>query len=203
MILTEKQHLLHDFLCRFHLAKGYSPTISDIQQQFKQSSTSTVHKMLAQLEKKGFIRRTPNISRGIEILKSIEQSRLCKIPLLGLIAAGQPIEAILRNDTREVPAEMIRSAKTFALQVSGDSMINEGIFDGDIIVVEPSRTAQKGQMVVALINGSEATLKRFRRVGNTVYLEPANPKYKTIVVKPPNTVEIQGILTGSYRIYNK
>jgi repressor LexA len=203
MILTEKQHHLHDFLCRFNLAKGYAPTIADIQKQFKQSSTSTVHKMLAQLERKGFIRRTPNISRGIEILKSSEQNGLCKIPLLGLIAAGQPIEAILRNDTREVPVAMIRSAKTFALQVSGDSMINEGIFDGDIIVVEPCQTAGKGQMVVALINGSEATLKRFRRVGNTVYLEPANPKYKTIVVKPPNTVEIQGILTGSYRLYNK
>jgi repressor LexA len=203
MILTEKQHLLHDFICRFNLAKGYPPTISDIQKQFKQNSTSTVHKMLAQLEKKGFIRRTPNISRGIEILKNSEQSGLCKIPLLGLIAAGQPIEAILRNDTREVPAEMIRSDKTFALQVSGDSMINEGIFDGDIIVVEPSRTAEKGQMVVALINGSEATLKRFRRAGNTVYLEPANPRYKTIVIKPPSTIEIQGILTGSYRLYNK
>jgi repressor LexA len=203
MILTEKQHHLHDFLCRFNLAKGYPPTINDIQKQFKQSSTSTVHKMLAQLERKGFIKRTPNISRGIEILKSSEQNGLCKIPLLGLIAAGQPIEAILRNDTREVPVAMIRSAKTFALQVSGDSMINEGIFDGDIIVVEPCQTAGKGQMVVALINGSEATLKRFRRAGNTIYLEPANPKYKTIVVKPPNTVEIQGILTGSYRLYNK
>jgi repressor LexA len=203
MSLTEKQHLLHDFLCRFHLAKGYSPTIADIQQQFKQGSTSTVHKMLSTLERKGFIRRTTNVSRGIEILKNNESNGLCKIPLLGLISAGQPIEAILRNDTREVPAEMIRSDKTFALQVSGDSMIGEGIFDGDIIVVEPSQTARKGQTVVALINGSEATLKRFRRVGNSVYLEPANPRYKTIVIKPPNTVEIQGILTGAYRIYNK
>jgi repressor LexA len=203
MILTEKQSLLHDFLCRFYLAKGYTPTIADIQQQFKQSSTSTVHKMLSHLERKGYIRRTPNVSRGIEILRGHEASGLSRIPLLGLIAAGQPIEAILRNDTREVPAEMIRSDKTFALQVSGDSMIGEGIFDGDIIVVEPAHSARKGQTVVALINGSEATLKRFRRVGNTVYLEPANPRYKTIVVKPPNTVEIQGILTGAYRIYNK
>jgi repressor LexA len=203
MILTEKQHLLHDFLYRFYVAKGYTPTIADIQQQYKQSAASTVHKMLSQLERKGYIRRTPNVSRGIEILRNPESNGLCRVPLLGLIAAGQPIEAILRHDSREVPAEMIRSERTFALQVSGDSMVGEGIFDGDIIVVEPAHSARKGQTVVALINGSEATLKRFRRVGNTVYLEPANPRYKTIVVKPPNTVEIQGILTGSYRIYNR
>jgi repressor LexA len=200
MSLTEKQHRLHDFLYRFQRANGYPPTINEIQQQLHQSSTSTVHKMLLTLERKGYIRRTPNVSRGIEILKtgSID---LCKIPLLGRIAAGQPIEAILNCDTRAVPPEMIKSDKTFALQVSGDSMIGEGILDGDIIVVDPSRTAQKGQTVVALIDGTEATLKRFNRVGNTVFLEPANPKYKTLVIKPPKTVEIQGILTGCYRLY--
>jgi repressor LexA len=201
MSLTEKQLRLHDFLYRFSQAKGYPPTIAEIQRQFQQSSTSTVHKMLSTLERKGYLKRTPNISRGIEILKTAS-SGLCKIPLLGLISAGQPIEAILNRDTREVPPEMVRSDKTFALQVSGDSMIGEGIFDGDIIVVEPSQTARKGQTVVALVNGSEATLKRFRRVGNTVYLEPANPRYKTIAIKPPNSVEIQGILTGSYRLYH-
>lgn len=200
MSLTEKQFRLHDFLYRFSMANGYPPTINEIQQQLKQGSTSTVHKMLSTLERKGYIRRTPNVSRGIEIVKTASPD-LCEIPLLGLISAGQPIEAILNRDTRSVPPEMVKSDKTFALKVSGDSMIGEGILDGDIIVVDPSRTAQKGQTVVALIGGTEATLKRFNRVGNTIYLEPANPKFKTIVVKPPQTVEIQGILTGCYRLY--
>lgn len=201
MKLTEKQRNVHDFICRFTAARGYSPTIAEIQQQYDLRSPSTVHQILSALVNKKYLRRVANVARGIEILRNSEPSGTGKIPLLGLISAGQPIEAILTNDTREVPHEMIKSDKTFALQVSGDSMIGEGIFDGDIIVVEPSQSARKGQTVVALINGSEATLKRFKRVGNAIHLEPANPRYKTIVIKPPDTVEIQGILTGSYRIY--
>jgi repressor LexA len=200
MSLTEKQRKIHDFICRFTSARGYSPTIADIQKQFKLKSPATVHHLLSELVAKKYIRRTPNAARGLEILKESEVSSLFEIPLLGIISAGRPIEAVLTNDTIEVPRALKRSPKTFALKVSGDSMIGEGLLDGDFIAVEPAQTASNKQIVVALINGSEATLKRYIRKGNTVYLEPANPKYKTIVIKAPDTVQIQGIFTGSLRI---
>jgi repressor LexA len=200
MEITEKQRKVHDFICRFTSARGYSPTLADIQSHFNLKSPATVHQILSELVRKKYLRRTPNAARGLEILKESEVSGLFEIPLLGIISAGKPIEAVLTNDTIEVPRALKRSPKTFALKVSGDSMIGEGLLDGDYIAVEPSQTARNKQIVVALINGSEATLKRFKRVGNAVYLEPANPKYKTIVIKSPDTVEIQGIFTGLVRI---
>jgi repressor LexA len=200
MRLTEKQRNIHDFICRFTGAYGYSPTIAEIQRQYGLKSPATVHHVLSELVRKKYIRRIANAARGIEILIESEVSSLFELPLLGIISAGKPIEAILTNDTIEVPRALKKSAKTFALKVSGDSMIGEGLLDGDYIAVEPSQTARNKQIVVALINGSEATLKRFKRVGNAVHLEPANPKYKTIVIKAPDTVEIQGIFTGSLRI---
>lgn len=200
MALTEKQRNIHDFICRFIAAYGYSPTIAEIQIQYGLKSPATVHHALSELVRKKYIRRVPNAARGIKILKESDVPSLFEIPLLGIISAGEPIEAILTNETIEVPRALKRSARTFALQVRGDSMIGEGLIDGDYIAVEPTPLAENRQIVVALINGSEATLKRFKKVGNTVHLEPANPKYKTIVIKPPNTVEVQGIFTGAVRI---
>jgi repressor LexA len=200
MTLTEKQRHIHDFICRFIGAYGYSPTIAEIQRQYGLKSPATVHQALSELVRKQYIRRTANAARGIEVLKESEVSGLFEIPLLGIISAGKPIEAILTNDTIEVPRALKKSARTFALRVSGDSMIGEGLLDGDYIAVEPSQSARNRQIVVALINGSEATLKRFRREGGIVYLEPANPKYKTIIIRAPDTVQIQGILTGSLRL---
>jgi repressor LexA len=200
MKLTEKQRHIHDFICRFIAARGYSPTIADIQKQYHLKSPSTVHHTLSELVRKKYLRRTANAARGLEVLKDSEVSGLFEIPLLGIISAGKPIEAILTNDTIEVPRALKKSPKTFALRVSGDSMIEEGLLDGDYIAVEPAQIAANRQIVVALINGSEATLKRFIRKGNVIHLEPANPKYKTLVIKPPHTVEIQGIYTGLVRI---
>jgi repressor LexA len=200
MTLTEKQRHIHDFICRFIGAYGYSPTIAEIQRQYGLKSPATVHQALSELVRKQYIRRTANAARGIEILKESEVSGLFEIPLLGIISAGKPIEAILTNDTIEVPRALKKSARTFALRVSGDSMIGEGLLDGDYVAVEPSQSARNRQIVVALINGSEATLKRFRREGGIVYLEPANSKYKTLVIRPPDTLQIQGILTGSLRL---
>jgi repressor LexA len=200
MALTEKQRHIHDYLCRFIAARGYSPTIAEIQKQYKLRSPSTVHQILSELVNKRYIRRVPNIARGIEILKASELCGLAEIPLLGVISAGSPIEAVLTNETIEVPRALKRSPNTYGLRVRGDSMIDEGLLDGDYIAVEPSPVATNKQIVVALINGNRATLKRFKRVGNTVHLEPANPKYKTLIIKPPDTVEVQGIYTGSVRI---
>jgi repressor LexA len=200
MNLTEKQRNIHDFICRFIGAYGYSPTIAEIQRQYGLKSPATVHHVLSELVKKKYIRRIDNAARGIKVLKESEVPSLFEIPLLGVISAGNPIEAILNNETIEVPRALKRSANTYGLRVRGDSMIDEGLLDGDYIAVEPSPEAENKQIVVALINGSKATLKRFKRVGKAIHLEPANPKYNTIIIKPPDTIEIQGIYIGSVRI---
>ncbi len=200
MALTEKQRHIHDFLCRFVKRHGTTPTIAEIQRHFHLKSTSSVHHLLSALVNEGYIRRTPNAARGLELVRDIEPSGVCKIPLLGIISAGLPIEAILSHEEMDVPPDMKWSDKTFGLRVRGDSMIGEGILDGDRIAVEPAQTARNKQIVVALINGYEATLKRFKREGNRIYLEPANPRHKTLVIKPPDFVEIQGLYTGLVRI---
>ena len=201
MRLTEKQQGVHDFICGYVAARGYAPTIGEIQQRFRLSSPASAHQVLSALVKKGFLRRVPNIARGLEVVKSGHHSDLLRLPLRGLVSAGKPLEPVETFDPIQVPRWMVRSENAFALKVSGDSMIGDNLFDGDLILVEPAKTARNGQTVIALINGCETTLKRFRRVGNTVYLAPRNPRYKTLVVRPPDTVEIQGILIRSVHSY--
>lgn len=201
MAITPRQREVLDFIHRFVEARGFAPTIAEIQSHFKLRSPSTVHHMLSALERAGKIRRIPNASRAIEIVRVDLPEDPCEIPLLGVIAAGRPVEAVLSNETICVPRDMLGRGRTFALRVRGDSMIGEGILDGDSIIVESRQTAENGQTVVALVDGSEATVKRFYKERGQVRLEAANPRYKPIIIKPPDRVEIQAIVIGILRKY--
>ena len=141
------------------------------------------------------------MARGIEIIASPASINECEIPLLGVIAAGHPIEAILNNETVCITRDMLGKGRTYALRVKGDSMIEDGILDGDSIVVESRQSAENGQAVVALVDGSDATVKRFYRERGGVRLEPANPRFKTIHIKPSDRLSIQGIVIGVIRKY--
>lgn len=147
------------------------------------------------------IRRVPNAARAIEIIQSEQSADESEIPLLGVIAAGRPIEAVLSHEMIAAPRDILGRSRTFALRVKGDSMIGEGILDGDFIIVESQQTAKNGQTVVALIDGSEATVKRFYRERIQIRLEAANPKYKPILIKPSDRLEVQGIVIGVLRKY--
>jgi repressor LexA len=201
MAITPRQREALDFISRFINARGQPPTIAEIQAQMGLRSPATVHSLIAALDREGFIRRTPNVSRGIEVINSEQPDAECEIPLLGVIAAGRPIEAILSSETVCVPRDMLGRARTFALRVRGDSMIGEGILDGDLIIVESRRTAESGQTVVALVDGGDATVKRFYRERGRIRLEAANPRYRPIFIKPPDRVSVQGVVIGVLRKY--
>lgn len=203
MPVTAKQRRVYDFIKRYIESNDEPPTIAEIGRHFQISSSASVHGILSALEREGLIKRTPNISRGIEIIKqpSGDDEDRGEIPLLGTVAAGQPIEAILSHDTIPVPRDLHGRGRTFALRVRGDSMIEENIQDGDIIIVSSQKTADNGQMVVALIDGNYATVKKFYREPEFIRLEPANPQYKSIFIKTPERIQIQGIVTGLIRKY--
>lgn len=201
MRVTPRQREVYDYLCRFIDAHGLAPTIAQIQLQFGLKAPSTVHQLLSALDREGLIKRTPNVSRGIEIVKRDEANPEAEIPLLGVVAAGQPIEAILSHETINVPRDMLGRNRTFALRVRGDSMIDEHICDADYIVVESRQTAENGQTVVALVDGSDATVKRFYHDAGRVRLEAANPQYEPIILKPPSLCRIQGVVIGVIRKY--
>jgi repressor LexA len=167
------------------------------------SSSASVHAILIALEREGLIKRIPNVSRGIQVVEQeTADDEGNEIPLLGTVAAGQPIEAILSHDTVSVPKDMQGRGRTFALRVRGDSMIEENIQDGDIIVVASQKTADNGQVVVALIDGNYATVKKFYREPDFIRLEPANPQFKPIFIKTPERIQIQGIVRGLIRKYD-
>jgi SOS regulatory protein LexA len=165
------------------------------------SSPASVHSILSALEQEGLIKRIPNVSRGIEIIRQESNGSDSELPLLGVVAAGQPIEAILTSQTVSVPSNMIGRARMFALKVRGDSMIEENIQDGDVIVVASQQTAENGQVVVALIDGNYATVKKFYREPDFIRLEPANPQFKPIFIKTPERLQIQGVVRGLIRNY--
>ena len=202
MPVTPRQRQVYDYISRYIEANGYAPTISDIGQHFKLSSPATVHHVLTGLEREGLIRRIPNVSRGIELVRETAPEQQNEVPLLGVVAAGRPIEAILNNETVSIPRDMIGRDRTFALRVKGDSMVNDQIRDGDYIIVESRQTATNGQTVVALIDGSDATVKRFYKDKNKIRLEAANPRYKPIIVEA-DRVAIQGIVRGVVRRYRE
>ncbi|MEP6922415.1 MAG: transcriptional repressor LexA [bacterium] len=201
MPVTSRQRQVYDFISRFIEAHKQPPTIAEIGTQFKMSSSASVHSILSALEREGLIRRIPNVSRGIELLEQESAAVSYEIPLLGAVAAGQPIEAILSHDTVAVPRDMIGQGRTFALRVRGDSMIDENIQDGDTIIISAQQTAQNGQVVVALIDGNYATVKKFYREPDFIRLEPANPQFKPIFIKTPERIEIQGVVRGLIRRY--
>jgi repressor LexA len=201
MPVTARQRQVFEFISRFQETHKQPPTIAEIGKQFKMSSSASVHSILQSLEREGLIKRIPNVSRGIELVDRDVANEGYEIPLLGTVAAGQPIEAVLTHDTVAVPRDMIGQGRTFALRVRGDSMIEENIQNGDTIIVSAQRTAQNGQMVVALIDGNYATVKKFYREPEFIRLEPANPQFKPIFIKTPERLEIQGIVRGLIRRY--
>jgi len=203
MPVTARQRQVYEFICRHLEDNNQPPTIAEIGKQFQMSSPASVHSILSALEREGLIKRIPNVSRGIEVVKVEPQENgdEFEIPLLGRVAAGQPIEAILAHETVSAPKGLAGRGRMFALRVRGDSMIDENIQDNDIIIVSSQQTAENGQMVVALIDGNYATVKKFYREPDFIRLEPANPQFKPIFIKTPERIQIQGVVRGLIRNY--
>jgi repressor LexA len=201
MPITARQRKVLNFIKHYFEVNEEAPTIAEIGKEFGLSSSASAHHVVSILEREGLIRRIPNVSRGIELVteESVEDSY--EIPLLGIVAAGEPIEAVLNYETVCIPRDMLRPGRMFALRVRGDSMIDEQIREDDFIILKSQPTAEGGQTVVALIDGSDATVKRFYGSRNHVRLEAANPRYKPIVVRPPDRVQIQGVVVGVIRKY--
>ena len=199
--LTKRQKEILDYIEQSIAKNGYAPTLEEIGERFELRSMATVHKHLSNLETKGLIRRKWNHSRAIEVTDDRRKAAAVSIPLLGRVAAGHPIEAIEGNDTIEVPASLLRKRDSYALRVTGDSMMDEGILDGDIILVEERPDPRAGEVVVAMVDG-EATVKRFFREKNgTVRLQPSNAAFKPILVTDGN-LQIRGAVVGLVRRYH-
>jgi len=201
MPVTARQRQVYEFICQYAETQKQPPTIAEIGKHFRMTSSASVHSILSVLEREGLIKRIPNVSRGIEIVQQQTAEDDYEVPLLGLVAAGQPIEAILTHETVSAPKNMIGRGRMFALRVRGDSMIEENIQDNDIIIVSSQQTAENGQMVVALIDGNYATVKKFYRESDFIRLEPANPQFKPIFIKTPGRLQLQGVVRGLIRNY--
>ena len=198
--LTKRQKQLIDYLNQYISDHGYAPTLAEVGAYFGLSSLATVHKHLHNLEKKGFITRVHNHSRALEVATIEKPSESRTLKLLGTVAAGAPIDAFEGSETIAVPDEFIRRDNTFCLRVKGDSMIEDGIRDGDYIIVEGRETADNGETVVALI-GNEATVKKFyREAGGQIRLQPANSAMKPIMVGESD-LAIRGVVVGLMRHY--
>ena len=198
--LTRRQREIYDFIREFVADKGYSPSLKEIGEGFGISSVATVHKHVQHLVEKGLLRKAWNRSRSVEPIEAATSGSVA-LPLAGVVAAGAPIEAIEDVETIEVPLDLVpHRGRSFALRVRGDSMIGEQIRDGDTVIVESRNEARNGDTVVALIRGSDATLKKFYRKGARVRLEPANPAMDPIEV-PARDVEIRGVVRGLVRRY--
>ena len=201
MAITARQRRIFDYITNYFETNQEPPTMAEIGRQFGMTSLASVHNVLSILERERLIRRIPNVSRGIELIKNDSDTEISQIPLLGIVAAGVPIEAVLNYETVHIPRDMVRKGRMFALRVRGDSMIDEQIREDDLIILQSQQIAENGQTVVALIDGSDATVKRFYRGRNYVRLEPANPRYKPIIVKPAERLQIQGVVVGVIRKY--
>lgn len=206
MALTKRQREILDFITNFVQKKGYSPSFEEIGDGMGLSSLATVHKHLTNLEKKGVLKRDYNRSRSIDVIPPRTRARLAMmqpqetaLPLVGRIAAGRPIEQFEQQETISLN-DVTRSKDVFVLQVSGESMQDEHIVDGDYVLVEKARTARDGEIVVALVDGSETTLKRLYREGERVRLQPSNATMKPIIV-PAHSVQVQGKVIGVLRKY--
>ena len=198
--LTRRQREILDYLKEFIDEHGYAPSLDEIGGRFGLSSLATVHKHLMNLQEKGFIRRAWNRSRSVELVQTRTGGRAVDLPLLGHVAAGEPIEAVTSAETVTVPEDLVGSRETYALRVRGSSMIDEQIRDGDLVIVENRRAARNGEMVVALLDGSDVTLKKFYREKGHVRLQPANDALAPIVAKP-DAVQVQGVVIGVVRRY--
>ncbi len=229
-MLTKKQHELLSFIHQHLNRQGVSPSFDEMKDALGLKSKSGIHRLITGLEERGFIRRLPHRARAVEVMRlpdDMEAAAPAKLPanviqgdftgqsqkalgaaaqgtelpFYGRIAAGTPIEA-LRDHSNfvEVPPNLIGSGEYYALEVEGDSMVDAGILDGDTVIIERTEQADNGVIVVALIDGEEVTLKRLRRRGQAIALEPANPSYETRIF-PPDRVKVQGRLIGLLRQY--
>ncbi len=202
MALTKRQKLILDFIGDYIGAHGYAPSFEEIGEAFGYTSLATVHEHVSNLERKGYIRKAYNQSRSIELVEQDARPGAVELPLLGEVAAGQPIEAIPDAETILVPPDLLRKrGENYVLRVVGDSMIEEQIRDGDYIIVNNRPTAEEGEMVVALVDGESATVKKlYREPDGRVRLQPANealtPQYYD-----PDQVAVQGIVVGVIRRY--
>ena len=217
-MLTAKQHELLSFINRRLGETGISPSFDEMREALELKSKSGVHRLISALEERQFIRRLPNRARALEILKMPDlavtklapivaptriraaANDLIEIPMHGRIAAGTPIEALQGTEAFAVPAALLGPGEHYALEVSGDSMVEEGILDGDYALIRKVDTAREGEIVVALIDAAEATLKTFRREGQMIRLDPANRHYEAQRYRPEQ-VQIQGRLAGLIRRY--
>lgn len=206
MAITKRQRQVYDFIADFVQRNNFTPSYQEIGDGLGLSSLATVHKHISNLEKKGLLNRDYNRSRSIDLLppkgrmkQAMAVNTGMVLPLLGRIAAGQPIEAIERPETISL-ADFVRSKEVFVLEVRGDSMQDEAILDGDYVLVEKTKIAHNGDIVVALVEGSDATLKRFYREGDKIRLQPSNAKMKPIMVHARD-VDIQGRVIGVMRKY--
>jgi len=229
-MLTRKQLELLRFIHERLTETGVPPSFDEMKDALDLRSKSGIHRLITALEERGFIRRLPNRARAIEVIKQPDgygagrargftpsviegnlgrvrapsdddSGRPVAVPVMGRIAAGTPIEAIqTRSHTINVPPDLLTTGEHFALEVRGESMIDAGILDGDIVLIRRTESADTGDIVVALIDDQEATLKRFRRRGASIALEPANSAHEVRIL-PPNRVRIQGKLVGLFRRY--
>ena len=220
-MLTGKQHQLLSYLIKYQAENDITPSFDEMRAAIGLASKSGIHRLVSALEERGYIRKLPNRARAIEILRhpgsgseadkassnvivadfTPAQASVVQLPLLGRIAAGTPIEALSDPSSyMDVPVGLVASGEHFALEIVGDSMVEAGIHDGDTVIIRRSDTATSGEIVVALIEDSEATLKRFRHEAGRVALEPANSAYETRYFST-DKVRIQGRLTGLIRQY--
>jgi len=191
-MLTKRQKQVFDFITSYRKKRGYSPSLEEIQKHFKLASVSTAHFHVKKLQELGLLEKQYNKPRSIDIY---ENEMMVNIPLLGLIAAGQPIEAIQNKETIAVPQNKLpRSGEFYALRIIGNSMVDENINDGDIILVRQQNVAENGQKVVALIDNYEATLKKFYKERGYIRLQPANKTIEPIIIKKDKELTIQGIV---------
>jgi repressor LexA len=202
MPLTRRQKQILDFIQSYIRSNGYAPSFEEMADHFAFSSLATVHEHLTNLERKGYIRRAHNESRAIEVLPVPGQTGATELPLLGLVAAGEPIEALAQPETIAVPNDLVpRRGASYVLRVRGQSMIDDHIEDGDYVVVHNRQTAENGQMVIALIQGTSATVKRYYREGDGwVRLQPSNDSMQPIRVHEDDVL-IQGVVIGVLRRY--
>src|SRR6266700_7691934 len=196
MAITKRQRQVYDFIADFVQKNQYSPSFEEIGDGLGLSSLATVHKHISNLEKKGLLSRDYNRSRSIDLLPPKGRLKLAMsvntgmvLPLVGRIAAGQPIEAVQHQETISL-SDFVRSKEVFVLEVRGESMQDEHIMDGDYVLVEKTKVARNGELVVALVNGDETTLKRFYKEGEKIRLQPSNANMQPIIV-PATAVELQ------------
>ncbi|TNF45968.1 transcriptional repressor LexA [bacterium] len=194
--LTPKQKQLLDFIMEYTEREGYAPSQREIAHALGFRSLGTVQNYLVRLEREGFIERDWNARRGIRV--TLPEGHGYELPLAGTVSAGKPIEAIEVPDTIEVPPAMAGTGDNFVLRVKGDSMIEDGILDGDLVVVRKQEAADNGQTVVAIID-NEATVKRLVHKGKRIELHPANPTMEPIVVEDDSNFRIEGVVVGVIR----